>query len=120
MKNTPRLFILASTAALLTACSTSGDRSAATWTRISGDDTGNVQQERAIAQGECLTKAYEIFVERPTPHNTCIGNCFNSSGGIASGFFEGRAARQNKKIGEARDEFYDQCMIGKGWKKQEM
>lgn len=103
---------------LLTGCITSEDQSL--WIKTSGANIGNIEQERAIAKNDCLAGAYEAFTENPMPNNNCIGNCSGDSGGFFSGFLAGRAARQSERTGEARQQFYNDCMIGKGWQRQAM
>lgn len=116
----PKIQFIAITSAfiLLTGCVTNGSQS--TWIKASGDAAGNIEQERAMAQGDCLARAYESFTANPMPSNNCIGNCFGNTGGLTSGFLAGAAARQNRETREARELFYDSCMMGKGWQRQEM
>lgn len=105
---------IASTFILLTGCVTNGSQQ--TWVKTSASN--NMEQERATADSECLARAYEVFTENPMPSNNCIGACKNNTSGFSSGFIAGSAAKQSREIRNAREKFYESCMLSKGWKKQ--
>lgn len=91
------------------------------WVKASVSGGSNLEQERAMADGDCLAQAYSTFKDNPLPNSGCIGNCSGSSrGGFSGGYMAGLAARQSREVGEARQRFYDSCMMSKGWHKQEV
>lgn len=108
-----QLIAITSAFFMLGGCVTNGNQY--TWTKSQGN---NIEQERAQADSECLARSYEAFRENPMPDNTCIGTCIDTKSGISKGFMAGTAARQNREVREARERFYESCMMGKGWQKQ--
>lgn len=102
---------------LLTGCITD-ERDGTTWVKTTSTNISNVEEERALAQNDCLAKAYELFNESPAPSNNCVGHCTDFNDGFSHAFGAGAAAGRNRQIGEARQQFYDNCMTGKGWQRQ--
>lgn len=98
---------------LMTGCVTDGNQY--TWGRTTA--TSNIEQERAADDSMCMAKAYEIFNYNQLPSNICVGDCVRQRG-FSAGVLAGTAARQSREIRKARDQFYENCMISKGWQRQ--
>ena len=98
---------------LMSGCVTDGQDY--TWTKSGG---GNVSQEMALADSECLSQAYQKFRAQPMSGNNCVGLCVENEGGLVSGYRAGAEARQNREMREARERYYESCMAAQGWIKQ--
>lgn len=115
MKNSGSQFVsIVSCLILLAGCAGSSEQ----YTWINSSPKNNTEQARAAAESECLSKAYTTFVDQAAINNSCIGLCINKAGGISNGFTAGSAARRSREIRDAREHFYESCMLSKGWKKQ--